>query len=125
MKLYSCFLAIAAISGFLGVSLGAFGAHALKDTISANLMSAYQVGVQYHFYHTLALLLVASLVKNNPSVWLKRAGWGFTLGISLFSGSLYAMALTGVTKLGMITPLGGLAFIFAWLFLFIHAIKES
>jgi uncharacterized membrane protein YgdD (TMEM256/DUF423 family) len=122
------FTILAGILGFLGVALGAFGAHALasrwKDT--PHLEAAFKTGVQYHMYHTLALLGVAGIVTWTPVPTTHddlfiAAGWLFVLGIILFSGSLYALALTGNRRLGMITPLGGLAFLGGWLFIVIAA----
>lgn len=112
------FLVIAAICGMLAVALGAFGAHGLKHRLTLDMMAAYQTGVQYHFYHTLTLLVVALLLLQFPdSPLIKWSGWLLIFGIVLFSGSLYLMALTGVKWLGAITPIGGLAFIIAWLLL--------
>lgn len=110
------FLIIAAIYGFLAVSLGAFGAHALKTKLSPELMAVYQTAVQYHFYHLLALMMTALLLIQWPeSSWLKFSGYGFAVGILIFSGSLYVLAITGIRWLGAITPIGGLIFILAWL----------
>ncbi len=113
------FLRCVALSGMLAVILGAFGAHGLKAHIPEKLMQAYQTGVLYHFIHTLALGLVALLMSQRESPWLSRSAWSFLAGIILFSGSLYLMALSGVRALGMVTPLGGVLFIVAWLFLFL------
>ena len=110
------FLIIAAFNGMLAVMIGAFGAHALKEKLTPPLMAAYQTGVQYHFYHLLALMLVAVLLMRWPGAyWLQLSGYGFITGIALFSGSLYLMAITGRRWLGAITPIGGLMFIFAWI----------
>ncbi len=107
---------------FLGVALGAFGAHGLKDTLSAEGKQVYQTAVLYHLIHGLALLAVGWLAILKPTEPLVRtAGWAFLLGILLFSGSLYALAVTGIRKLGMITPLGGLAFLAGWLCLLLAA----
>lgn len=120
-KVYLC---LAAGSGMLAVILGAFGAHGLRDKLSPELLSAYQTGVQYHFYHTLALLAVALLLGKYPlSVWLKTSGGLLLAGILLFSGSLYLLALGGPRWLGPITPLGGLCFIIAWACLLVAAVK--
>lgn len=104
----------AALSGFLAVGMGAFGAHALKDRLPVHLMAAYQTGVLYHLVHTLALLAVAQLVSKAAAPSLTVAGWAFAAGIVLFSGSLYALSLSGVRMLGAITPLGGVAWLVAW-----------
>ncbi|ROR98941.1 uncharacterized membrane protein YgdD (TMEM256/DUF423 family) [Sinobacterium caligoides] len=118
-------LIIAAFSGFLAVAIGAFGAHGLKGHINEALMTVYQTGVQYHFYHTLALLMAVLIGAHFPEVkTYKTAGWFFVAGIALFSGSLYALALTGVKVLGAVTPLGGLCFLAAWLLLAVAAYKS-
>ena len=109
------FLFLAGVSGFLGVGIGSFGAHALKDKLTPELAATFQTGVQYHLIHTLALFGVGLLVLLMPQASLARtSGWLFTVGIVLFSGSLYTLALSGVRWLGAITPLGGLCFLAAW-----------
>lgn len=110
------FLIIAAISGLLAVMIGAFGAHGLKGRITTDLMAIFQTGVQYHFYHALALLLVGIMMLQFPQVTLlKLSGWLLVAGMVIFSGSLYVMALTDIKWLGAITPIGGVAFIVGWL----------
>lgn len=105
-----------AMSGFLGVAFGAFGAHALRDRVSSEMLAVYNTGVQYHLFHSLALMGVAWLAsRSSDDSGVAAAGFLFIVGMVLFSGSLYAMALTGHTKLGAITPLGGLAFLGGWL----------
>lgn len=97
------------------VALGAFGAHGLKTKLSADMLQVYQTGVQYHVYHALGILLiglVAGFYPHAPGV--QWAGWLMLLGVLLFSGSLYVLALSGIRWLGAITPFGGLAFIVAW-----------
>ncbi|WP_020164027.1 DUF423 domain-containing protein [Methyloversatilis discipulorum] len=112
------FLFFAALTGALAVMLGAFGAHALKARLDENMLAVWQTAVQYHFWHALALGLVGLLaIHLRDSGALRVAGWLMLLGIVVFSGSLYAMALSGVRALGMVTPLGGLAFIAGWLVL--------
>jgi len=103
---------VAGIAGALGVALGAFGAHGLKDVVSdpEHIQRWWNVGARYHLVHALALLAVAAHPAKPAA-----AGISFVIGILLFSGSLYAMTLTGQTKLGMITPFGGLAFIVGWI----------
>lgn len=111
----SVFLALAGLSGFLGVGIGAFGAHALKDKLTPELAAAFQTGVQYHLVHTLALFGVGLLLLIAPQAALPRiSGTLFFAGIVLFSGSLYLLAISGVRWLGAITPLGGLCFLAAW-----------
>ncbi len=109
------FLIVAAISGFLAVVFGAFGSHGLQGNIAERLFSAYKTGVDYQFYHTLALLCVALLLLWKPLPQLQWAGYFFIAGIVLFSGSLYLMALGGPKWLGPITPVGGVCFMLGWL----------
>jgi len=109
------FVILASLSGMFAVILGAFGAHGLRDRLDAHLLGIYQTAVQYHFYHSLALLAVGVIALQQPqTVLLKSAGWLFLIGIAVFSGSLYLLAITGVKWLGAVTPLGGLAFIAGW-----------
>ena len=106
---------ITAVSGALAVALGAFAAHGLKPHLSPSLMQTYQTAVQYHFIHTLALLAIINLPLSERLLqWVARS---FLLGIILFSGSLYALALTGIGAIGILTPFGGSAFICGWLLL--------
>jgi uncharacterized membrane protein YgdD (TMEM256/DUF423 family) len=108
------FLLIGAVAAFLAVAFGAFGAHGLRGRLSPEMMAVFESAVRYHMYHALALVLV-SLVMGRMSGWLiQTAGWCFVAGLLLFSGSLYALALSGVTVLGAITPIGGLAFLAGW-----------
>jgi uncharacterized membrane protein YgdD (TMEM256/DUF423 family) len=112
------FFALASLLGGVAVVLGAFGAHALGSRLTPDLLATYETGVRYHFYHALALALVALAFQRWPSAsLLGLAGWLFVAGIVIFSGSLYVLALTGVRWLGAITPLGGLAFIAGWVVL--------
>jgi uncharacterized membrane protein YgdD (TMEM256/DUF423 family) len=109
------FITLAALSGMLAVTFGAFGAHALKGKLDSYAMGVFETAVQYHFYHSLALLAVGVIALSQPeTVMLKSSGWLFLLGIVIFSGSLYLLSLSGVRWLGAITPLGGLAFIGGW-----------
>ena len=116
------FLAASAISGFIAVALGAFGAHALKQRLSADMLAVYETAVQYHFYHTLALLAVAVLMVGGAQ-GLKLSAVLFLVGTLIFSGSLYALALSGVKILGAITPIGGLCLLAGWACLTYTAIK--
>jgi uncharacterized membrane protein YgdD (TMEM256/DUF423 family) len=110
------FLILAAVMGFLGVALGAFGAHALDATLKANQREGtFDTATQYHLYHALALLAVAWAAARWPDNLTYWAGYLFILGIILFSGSLYALSITNQRWLGAITPLGGLAFLVGWL----------
>jgi uncharacterized membrane protein YgdD (TMEM256/DUF423 family) len=113
------FLILASINGFIAVALGAFAAHGLQSRLSSELLNAFQTGVQYQMYHALALFGVGLLMVNFPNATLpKYSGYLFLVGIILFSGSLYLLSLTGIRWLGAITPIGGLAFLAAWGFLF-------
>ena len=108
-------LMLASLSGFTGVALGAFAAHGLRGTLPDNLLNAFQAGVSYQLWHTMALIGVALLLLRGPdSALLKTSGVLFAVGIVLFSGSLYLLALSGLGKLGMITPLGGVTWLVAW-----------
>jgi uncharacterized membrane protein YgdD (TMEM256/DUF423 family) len=109
------FFVCGSISGFLAVALGAFGAHALKDRLTPEMASIFEVGVRYHMYHALALLAVGWAAARYPSTSVVAAGWLFVLGTIIFSGSLYLLSLTGMRWLGAITPVGGLAFLLGWL----------
>ncbi len=109
------FITLASLSGMLAVIFGAFGAHALKGKLDDQALKVFETAVQYHFYHTFALLVVGVIALNQPqTVLLKSSGWSFVIGILVFSGSLYLLSLTGVRWLGAITPLGGLALIAGW-----------
>ncbi|WP_210641802.1 MULTISPECIES: DUF423 domain-containing protein [unclassified Pseudomonas] len=109
------FLMLAAFFGFTGVALGAFAAHALKNRLSAEYLAIFHTGVTYQLVHTLALLGVALLATHIPGRIVTWAGVSFVVGILLFSGSLYLLTLTGISKLGIITPFGGVAFLIGWL----------
>lgn len=119
------FLLLAACAGFTGVALGAFAAHGLKARLSAEYLAVFQTGVHYQLIHALALFGVALLLQRLPSGLLHAAGSLFALGILLFSGSLYLLTLSGIGKLGMITPLGGLAFLAGWLCLGLAAWRAA
>ncbi|MEX0617719.1 MAG: DUF423 domain-containing protein [Pseudohongiellaceae bacterium] len=109
------FLLLAAVNGFLSVSLGAFAAHGLRERLSPELLATFQTGVQYHMYHALALLGIGILAVQYPAAGtLRVGGWLFLAGMVLFSGSLYLLAYTGIRWLGAITPFGGLAFLAGW-----------
>ena len=117
-------LPLGAVAGFLGVGLGAFGAHALRTRLTPDLLAVYHTGVEYQFYHAFALLAVGLCAQQRPSRTLDFAGLCFTAGILLFSGSLYALALSGLRMLGAITPLGGVMFLLGWASLAIGASKR-
>lgn len=109
------FATIGAVSAFVAVAAGAFGAHALRSRLSAEMMQVFEVGSRYHFFHALALLAVAWAETRWPGSAVNLAGWSFVAGTVLFSGSLYLLALTGIRWLGAVTPLGGAAFLVGWL----------
>lgn len=112
------FVLIGSLSAFLGVALGAFGAHGLKTRVTPEMLIVWQTGVQYHLVHALGLVLIGILCQLLPDASLIRsAGWLLLAGSVLFSGSLYIMVLSDVRALGMITPLGGIAFLIGWLML--------
>ncbi|MDX2302859.1 MAG: DUF423 domain-containing protein [Microscillaceae bacterium] len=114
------FLMLAALLGGLSVAIGAFGAHALKATLEANQrLDTFELASRYQFYHSLALLGVALLMLQIRHIYLVYAAYGFIMGILIFSGSLYALALSNKGWLGAITPIGGVAMIVGWVFLFI------
>jgi len=108
------FFVAGSISAFLAVALGAFAAHGLKARLSADMLEVFEVGVRYQMYHSLGLLAVAWAVARWPESRSAVAGWFFLLGILLFSGTLYALSLTGLRWFGAITPLGGIAFLIGW-----------
>ncbi|WP_446809690.1 DUF423 domain-containing protein [Methylomonas sp. 2BW1-5-20] len=105
------FLFLAAVGGFVGVAMGAFGAHGLKHLLSEHLLDVYKTAVSYQMWHVLVLALIAVLPEHKLLCW---AGWLLVAGIVLFSGSLYLLAIFNIGWLGMITPFGGLAFLAAW-----------
>jgi uncharacterized membrane protein YgdD (TMEM256/DUF423 family) len=119
------FVMLAAFFGFTGVGLGAFAAHGLKDRLSTEYLAIFHTGVTYQLVHTLALLGVALLATQIPGRLITWAGVSFAIGILLFSGSLYLLTLTGVSKLGIVTPFGGLAFLVGWLCLGLAAWRLS
>ncbi|MBP1154532.1 MULTISPECIES: DUF423 domain-containing protein [unclassified Paenibacillus] len=120
------FVAIGSICALLSVAFGAFGAHALKEWLTPGMLANYQTGVQYQMMHSLGLIAVGLCASILPaSGHLRRAGWSMLIGIIVFSGSLYVLSITGITVLGAITPIGGIAFIFGWLSLALAAWKSS
>ena len=108
------FATLGAVSGFVAVAAGAFGAHALKARLSAEMLAAFDVGARYQMFHALALLAVAWAVGRWPGPAASAAGWFFVAGTVLFSGSLYLLALSGIRWLGAITPFGGVALLAGW-----------
>ena len=118
------FLALGALSAGLAVALGAFAAHALKARLEPQLLVAFEVGVRYQMYHALALVAVGLLAERRSSRLLGASAALFLAGTVLFSGSLYALSLTGIRGLGAITPFGGVAFLAGWLCLAAAALKR-
>ena len=115
------FFRLGALSACIAVAAGAFGAHALRARLDLGMLAVFETGARYQMYHALALLAVAWASGRWPGRLTTVAGWSFVGGTVLFSGSLYAMALTGHRALGAITPLGGVAFLFGWLCLALGA----
>jgi uncharacterized membrane protein YgdD (TMEM256/DUF423 family) len=115
------FFSLGAASALLSVAAGAFGAHALRTRLSPEYLTVFETAARYQMYHALGLLAVAWAVSRWPAGMAQWAGWLFVVGTVLFSGSLYALALTGVRWFGAITPLGGVAFLVGWLCLAISA----
>ena len=115
--MFRTFLMLAAFFGFTGVALGAFAAHGLKNRLTPEYLAIFHTGVLYQLIHTLAIFGVAILATQIQGRLVSYAGIAFVLGILLFSGSLYLLTLTGVSKLGIITPIGGLCFLIGWFIL--------
>lgn len=108
------FWVLGSLFGLLAVAAGAFGAHALRDRLSAEMLAVFETGARYQMYHALALLVVGWAAGEWPGSAASLAGWLFAMGIVIFSGSLYLLSLTGVRWLGAITPLGGVALLAGW-----------
>lgn len=121
MPLDRLFFLVGTVSAFVAVALGAFAAHGLKSRLAPELLAVFETGVRYQMYHALALLGAAWAYTRWPGALTSAGGWLFVSGTLLFSGSLYALALSGVRWLGAITPLGGLAFLAGWLCLALAA----
>lgn len=125
------YIRLGALFGLTAVIVGAFGAHALKPLLSAEMLQVYHTGVEYQFYHALALLLTAVIYQFYPSTLLKRAGFFFTIGILLFSGSIYILsfkellAFLPLKMFGIVTPIGGIFFILGWLSLLMSSKKAD
>ena len=119
------FATLGAVSACLAVAAGAFGAHALRSRLSADLLAAFETGARYQMYHALALLLVAWAATRWPGPPVRAAGWLFVAGTVIFSGSLYLLALTGARAFGAVTPVGGLAFLAGWLALTVGIWRSS
>lgn len=113
--MFKLFVSLGGINALIAVGLGAFGAHALKNRLSAEMLAVFETGVQYHFYHALGLIAVGLVAAHLPDSSLIRwSGRLMAFGILVFSGSLYILSTTGIKWMGAITPIGGTAFIVAW-----------
>jgi len=119
------FVMLGALSGAVGVGAGAFGAHALRARLEPRMLEVFETGARYQMYHAIGLLAVAWVASRWPGSLSTASGWLFVAGTVLFSGSLYAMALTGVRVLGAITPIGGVCFIAGWVCLALAAAKSA
>jgi uncharacterized membrane protein YgdD (TMEM256/DUF423 family) len=117
------FFGLGAASAFVAVAAGAFGAHALRARLSPELLAVFETGARYQMYHALGLMAVAWAATRWPGALPQWAGWLFVAGTVLFSGSLYALALSGIRALGAITPLGGGAFLAGWVCLVLTAVS--
>jgi len=111
------FIGLGAISAFISVAAGAFGAHALKQVLEADMLAIYHTAVDYQFFHSLGLIAIGTLHKISPRHTHSAAAWTMLAGIFVFSGSLYILSISGIKWLGMITPIGGIGFLAAWLIL--------
>ncbi len=114
---------VGAVAMFFAVALGAFGAHALRQRLSPEMLAVFEVGERYHVYHALALFAVAWAAERSPGSLAQASGWAFAIGIVFFSGSLYLLSVTGVRWLGAITPIGGAAFLAGWVLLFLASTR--
>lgn len=112
---YSIAGVLGGVFAFLAVALGAFGAHGLEGRVAPDDLTTFETGARYQMYHALALLLLAVRSPGLPSRWVRIATWAFTLGILLFSGSLYILVFSGVRILGAVTPFGGVSFLLGWM----------
>lgn len=119
------FFALGALSAFIGVAAGAFGAHGLNGRISAEMLSIFEVGVRYQMYHAFGLIAASWAQQKWPSAIITAGGWLFLAGTILFSGTLYLLSISGARWLGAITPLGGLAFLAGWGCLMWGALKRN
>lgn len=109
----------------LGVVLGAFGAHGLRDRLATDMLAVFETGVRYHLIHGIGLIVVAWATSRWPNHWVESAGWLFVVGILIFSGSLYVLAISGVRWLGAVTPVGGVCLILGWCVLAIGAYRGA
>ena len=120
------FIILGSLNAFIGVALGAFGAHGLKSKVAPDMLTVWETAVQYHLIHALGLFLIGILCQLIPEASQVRvAGWLLLAGIVMFSGSLYAMVLTVTKPLGIITPIGGVAFLVGWLLLALSVWRDT
>ena len=122
------FIIAGAINGFLSVALGAFGAHLLEGRVADKYLATWETAVQYQMFHALALVAIGILMSSKvlgPVSQLNTAGYLILAGIIIFSGSLYVLSLTGISILGAITPIGGVAFLIGWIMLIVAAVKYA
>jgi uncharacterized membrane protein YgdD (TMEM256/DUF423 family) len=117
-------MGVAAMNGLLAVAAGAFGAHGLEKHVTPELLDTFEVGARYHMYHALAIGLAAAVMPPRPGGRLVAAAWAFLIGLIIFSGSLYALVLSGVKWLGAITPIGGVSLMVGWALLAAGAMKN-
>lgn len=117
-------LALGALNALLAVASGAFGAHGLKARVAAELLPIWETGARYHMYHALGLLAVGFLALHKPGTLVNASGWALLAGIVVFSGSLYALTLSGVRALGAITPIGGVSFLVGWALFALAALRQ-
>jgi len=109
------FIGLGALSAFISVAAGAFGAHALKQVLDTDMLAVYHTAVDYQFFHSIGLIVIGALHKISPRRSHSIAAWAMLAGIIIFSGSLYILSISGIKWLGMITPIGGVCFLAAWL----------
>jgi uncharacterized membrane protein YgdD (TMEM256/DUF423 family) len=120
------FIILGSLNALIGVGLGAFGAHGLKSKVAPDMLTVWETAVQYHLIHALGLIMIGILCQLMPESSLVRtSGWLLLAGIVMFSGSLYALVLTGTKLLGIITPIGGVAFLVGWLLLALSAWRDA
>ena len=121
------FIGLGAFNAFIAVAAGAFAAHGLKNTISSSDLVIFKTAVNYQMVHALGLILIGILINNGNNNQNRKqtlAGWFMLTGIIIFSGSLYVLSLTGMRWLGMVTPIGGICFLVAWLLLSVQYLFE-
>ena len=119
------FIKVGSILAFLAVAAGAFGAHGLKNILSSQMLEVYHTAVDYHMWHAIGLLIIGLIQQHKPSSLLSKSAYFMLAGITLFSGSLYAMSLSGYKILGIITPIGGICLLIAWALLAMASTKSN